>query len=684
MIELKHREDQTVRTPAASGAGSLREFLVCGRPALAADLVPLRAGRLTLFFDPETISIRRICLENREVIRGIYGAVRDSQWGTVPPRLQNLSSSMAADSFRLSFEVSCQQEGIDFFWRGEITGKSDSTVRYSFDGEARTTFLRNRIGLCVLHPILECAGVRASFARKNNWQVELALPRNIEPQIRGDAHFADMRTLAHEIRRGEWAHLDFEGEIFEMEDQRNWTDASFKTYAPSLGRPFPVETNAGSRISQSVTLSLTRDPTERAGRLLTAPVRSFAPALHTNAPLKLPDEASMQLPHLGLGWANHDTEPGATEVRRLAALRLAHLRVDLHLASPSWRTCLTRAAGEAKAMGAGLEMALHLPPQNDRIQLNALRDALHEHSIVPNRVIVFRDGHAATNSESLKLVRDVESLAGVPIGGGSNAHFCELNRARTLGEFDATAVDFVSWPITPQVHAFDDRSILETLEAQPHTATTARLFAEGRPLVVSPVTLRPRLSATGTSAKSPLAARELPAHVDPRQMSLFAAAWTLGSVAALTAAEVSSATYFETTGWSGLMETADGSPLRDKFPSIPGAVFPVYFVFAALAGFHRAAPVAGADTGSMASLVLFDDTGRRRIMLANLTDRGSKVEIEIGKTEAHGWMVDEANVEVASRKPGEFLRQCCRWTTVHDAVLEIELKRYAVAWFDLE
>jgi D-apionolactonase len=41
-----------------------------------------------------------------------------------------------------------------------------------------------------------------------------------------------------------------------MEDQRNWTDASFKTYSTPLELPFPVEVAAGERIFQRVVLSI--------------------------------------------------------------------------------------------------------------------------------------------------------------------------------------------------------------------------------------------------------------------------------------------------------------------------------------------------------------------------------------------------------------------------------------------
>ena len=40
-----------------------------------------------------------------------------------------------------------------------------------------------------------------------------------------------------------------EGDSFEMEDQRNWTDASFKVYGTPLKNLSPVEVKTGTKIS---------------------------------------------------------------------------------------------------------------------------------------------------------------------------------------------------------------------------------------------------------------------------------------------------------------------------------------------------------------------------------------------------------------------------------------------------
>jgi hypothetical protein len=59
--------------------------------------------------------------------------------------------------------------------------------------------------------------------------------------------------------------LDFEGDVFQTEDQRNWGDASYKTFCTPLSLPFPVQLQKGDTVWQRVTLHppLTVSPNSR-------------------------------------------------------------------------------------------------------------------------------------------------------------------------------------------------------------------------------------------------------------------------------------------------------------------------------------------------------------------------------------------------------------------------------------
>jgi hypothetical protein len=89
------------------------------------------------------------------------------------------------------------------------------------DGEARSTFRRNRIGFCILHPA-DCAGVACRVTQVNGAVEETTFPQAIS------AHqpFFNIQSIAQRVTPTLWAEVQFSGDIFEMEDQRNWTDAS--------------------------------------------------------------------------------------------------------------------------------------------------------------------------------------------------------------------------------------------------------------------------------------------------------------------------------------------------------------------------------------------------------------------------------------------------------------------------
>ncbi len=665
------------------------KFSLLGREESPPAPLRLQAGPLAMLFEPESAFLRRICMGNREVLRGIYMAVRDRNWGTVPVRVENLEQDIHSDSFELSFAVDCRAGDIHFRWNGQLSGNSDGTLRYAFDGEAVTTFLKSRIGFCVLHPLRECCGAPARYERTDGHRGEVPFPKLIEPQIFGRSTFSNLRRLAHEIRPGCWAELEFEGDLFETEDQRNWTDASFKTYCTPLALPFPVEIKAATRVRQVITLRLShRDQSgsvraESGGAVL---AKAMSVKKDDDAPgvaLAVPREPSGLMPKIGLGVASHRMPLNPQEVSRLSAVQLSHLRVDLRVADPGWPHLLSRAVTEAQQLGVALELALHLAHDGSGAVLVECRALLKRARIRVARVLVFRQSEPATSLGTLQLARRCLQLSEVAFGGGSDAHFCELNREQALGRFGLTAADFVSWPISPQVHAFDDVSVMENLEAQPHTVAAARAFAGNRPLVISPITLRPRFNAVATSEEG-LDPAQLPPQVDSRQLSLFAAAWTLGSIAALAAANVASLTYFETTGWRGLMETQPPSARHPLFSSLPGMIFPVYSVFAALAGFSRMAPVSQDDPSRnrLASLCLFDAQGKCRVLCANLTASDLPLVLDLGVerilvrtldfTGGHGVAEADAVLSWSGTAP----RNC------PSGVLRLPLPPYGLGWLD--
>ena len=208
----------------------------------------MRAGPLVAQL--EGADLRYVRLGDVELVRRLYVAVRDQNWGTVPMTLSNVELDAREDSFRLIFDARHTEREVDFRWRGELAGGADGSLDYSLDGVAESDFRYNRIGFCILHPA-ENAG-RRYRARTPDGMLEDTLPDTIGVQRIVDGLpapiFPSFEELEVEVAGGLWARFELEGDLFEMEDQRNWTDASFKTYSTPLRLGFPHEGNKGARI----------------------------------------------------------------------------------------------------------------------------------------------------------------------------------------------------------------------------------------------------------------------------------------------------------------------------------------------------------------------------------------------------------------------------------------------------
>lgn len=592
--------------------------LLTGQESLDPPRIQLAAGPVTLELDPVLGLVRYIRLGDRELLRGIYAAIRDSAWNTIPPKVSNLKVDRQARSFRVTFDVDCVAGGVDYSWQGDIQGSADGTVRFGFDGTARNGFQRNRIGFCVLHPLRECAGQPVTIRTADGKTQQGRFPDLISPH----QPFINIQAITHEVRPGQQAEVSFTGDVFEMEDHRNWTDGNYKTYCTPLAQPWPVNVKQGDRVQQSVTLRL---------------IGTVPAARATTDRLTFNITADRgRIPQVGFGLDPRQAKLTGTEVQRLRALKPDHLRVDLKLDQPDWQSALARARADAQALGARLECAVFL---TDAGQLQALAGEARELAVA--RWLVFAAGEKSTREPWLVQARK-QLPAGAVIASGTNEYFTELNRERP----PVAVSDAVCYSINPQVHAFDNASLIENLAAQRETVRTARSFVGDKWLAVTPVTLKPRFNPQA-KVQPPDEPGKLPARFDRRQPSLFGAVWTLGSLKYLGEAGANSATYYETVGLGGLMERA-------------GAVFPLYHVLADALEFRngRVTRTLSSDPLRFEALLL-ESLQQRRLMLANTTAEPQTIALPDGLgTARRSRLLAASSYEEAAMRPEQW-RQ--RW-----------------------
>jgi hypothetical protein len=584
----------------------------------------LKAGSLVCLY--QAGALRHIRAGETEILRMIYPAIRDPYWGTIPGTISDEQIEENRDAFSIRYKCRYREGDIDYLSSVQIRGSRDNSLAFSMEGEALSSFKKNRMGLNILHPIRQCAGRMCKVTTPEGREYSAEFPVDISPH----QPMKDIRSMAWTLAGEIHASLELSGEVFEMEDQRNWTDASYKTYCTPLALPFPVTVGKGETLQQAVYLKV------QTGRVKTHPDAA-------NRVILADKKTLSGFPDVGLCRSSEmlPMHPGDIGVIRNAGFR--HYRVDLPLYREGWAGILAGGAGEASALGLELEIGLFFG-EGHAAQLAALLEEIPKHGCPIARFLVFTRDHVH-NEQLTEAVIPVLRTAypGTGIGTGTNANFAELNRNRP----QTGLPDFLAWSINPQTHGVDPLTLVENLEGQKDTVVTARGFSEDKSICISPVTLKPRFNPVATTEeKGAVPGTKLPSRFDPRQASLFCAGWTLGSFKYLAESGVRSVTYFETTGRGGIIHGSNQALSPEIFMAASGDLYPVYFLFRELLKYREHNIVITESSHPLCFSSLWLEGKDDRIMvLANHTETRQRIPLPPGMKIRKSWVMDEYTIQ---------------------------------------
>ncbi|MEP6594982.1 MAG: hypothetical protein ABJA71_03505 [Ginsengibacter sp.] len=503
-----------------------------------AELSPLKkmnAGNISCFY--EAGNLRYIKSRDTEILRRIYSAVRDENWETIPATISGEKIEEYENGFSIKYTALYKTGAIHYRADFSIEGNTDNSIVFSMKGEALSNFKKNRIGLCVLHPIKEYAGRRVSITQTDGSIYKTVFPELISPH----QPFLNIRQMNWALDNGIDVQLNFEGDIFETEDQRNWTDSSYKTYSTPLDLPFPALVKAGEKIEQRITLHVTGN--------IKQGENNTTPRIY---------EEKISFPKIGYCRSNNQQSLTNEHVEILNQIPFDHYRVELQLYESSWQNVLLTAATEARLLQTKLELVtffddeyeqifdefiLHLEPVKDFISCILL---LHRNSKITPQVLM-QKGYAIIK----------QRFPVIEIGYGTDGHFAELNR--NLPQL--ISYDFVSFSLNPQAHAGDTRTLFENLERQADTVKTLKAGIGSKEIRVSPITLKKRKhsGAVSTTEQSMTIA-------DERQHTVFTAFWTLRCIQNLS--EAGHVTFYELMGDAGIISEKKPSPVYDVLKMI--------------------------------------------------------------------------------------------------------------------
>ena len=593
----------------------------------------LRAGALTAELD--TGNLRHIRYAGVEIIRAVSFIVRDRNWGTYNPTIEDLVVDERDDGFTVTYSARAGDDTQSFRYAARIEGSAQGTLDFSAEGHGETPFLTNRTGFVVLHPIAGVSGHPVTIEHVDGSIVESRFPEIIDPV----QPMMELRALTHEAAPGLKVTCRMEGDTYEMEDQRNWTDASYKTYVRPLALPWPYTLPKGERIEQAVRLTVSGT--------LAAPAAGNGPGSVTLG------ERIGTVPPLGLGL---DPSEISDTLAQSEALRLVGAKVLVGYYDPSLGHDAATLRGIVAAAGAlGAEPWLEAVVQSVEgfeAEIAALgREVEAMGSPFPTVLLSPLPDLKCTLPGSIwppapppRALFEAARRAfpKARIGGGMFSLFTEMNRKRPPTDL----IDLVSFTTTAMLHAGDDISITETLETLPAVALSARAIAGDKPYAVGPSAIGMRMNPYGEAPfANPDNIRQAMNFNDPRHRGLLGAAWALGFFARFAAGGASTITLGGTTGAFGLVHVKHAWP--QPFFDDEGGVFPMFHV---LRGMARLAgkPLRAVTTPDTIEAIATESGDGVELWLANRT--GSEQSVTLPGTPRDLFLLDADSFVAASQE----------------------------------
>lgn len=577
----------------------------------------LRAGLLSVDFIDG--GLRNICYAGHEVLRAIAYIVRDKDWGTYAPTISNLQLSQSAEQFSVVYDARCNDpDGQQLEYTIRIVGHTSGTLQVEANATAITDFLTCRSGFCVLHPINGLAGAPVTITHTDDSTETSVFPALIAPW----QPFKDIQAIRHQVAPGLQATCQFEGDVFEMEDQRNWSDASYKTYVRPLARPWPYVIAQGETGAQSIWLQIESNVGQ--------PCTPLPAAQQTIVTLS---KTSTRLPKIGIAITPEECLSTLQNIECMHAISPHIVLCHFDPLIGHGTQALAGFAALAEHYRADYILECVLPGVSDPgIELAAIAAQIAVSGFKPDGIAICPSidrqsvppGSVWPPCPTFQQIYRAARLAFPDrrLGGGMFSYFTELNRKRP----PFVDLDWVTHNTNPIVHAADDLSVMQTLEALPHITRSCRaMMGADKPYWIGPVSIGMRQNPYGSRTMPNPDRQRIPmAGSDPRQQGLFGAAWLLGYAAQVASAGLEVLTLGALIGPLGVLAQNPSQEYvhtQDQGASSGLRRYPAFHIVAGLAKLAEATLIACHTTqpGKILAIAGIDRLGQTTLWLANLT-----------------------------------------------------------------
>jgi len=386
-----------------------------------------------------------------------------------------------------------------------------------------------------------------------------------------------IRALTHEVLPGVSVCCRMTGEAFEMEDQRQWNDASYKTYVRPLDLPWPYTIPKAEKFEQSIELSIINS-VEKSTQI--QPKHDLQRCTISISKAKTPKP----MPQIGLGLEPQHLA-GALECQALLT-RLAPQQMVL------WYELDKHSVDH-------LKQATHL--------CNSINAKIELQAVIPDN-----DFKAEIAELAIRCRQEKINLSAIHV-----APAMYLN----------SLMPGPSWPNVTKLATLYDEVRLQFPDIA--IVKTCRSFSPSTPYHVGPSSIAMRFNPYGAkTVDNPNNKRVAMSRMDPRQRGLLNAAWTTGYAAHMIRGDIDCINLHAPTGEFGIFNHQE-TWQRPGFDGSDKEVYPVYSVLAGLTAAAGKPQLCSHSSMSREVEVFgYEDNGKHVVWIANLTGDLRIIQIE--------------------------------------------------------
>jgi len=447
----------------------------------------------------DNLFLRNIKYNNIEILKLISFLVRDKNWNNYSPEI--IKTSSYKKDKKLHFEFDLKYGEVEQLEVKLLLLISSNSVKLIANGKFLTDFWTNRIGFNLLLPLDGVVNQQVIVSKSDHTTETIKYPLIIQP----DQPMAKFNNLSYEMFNAIALNIRFDGIHFEMEDQRNWGDASYKIYSGSLLDPFPYKENKNSAFHQEVEITVR----EKNNSLEFIPNQNILP-------VSTKEEYTM--PKIGIKIHNE------TDGSELVNVDFLYHLVDFESNTES-KPNLNHLPIYLVALIDHTKKVDHIIEEiKDYIIINKIN--VDKLLICPK--IYLNSFQPAGDWPSVPKLGDYykeakTQLPDIQIFSGMVTNFTELNRKKPDGEFDG-----INFSFTPIVHDASDYGVLDTPNSIKFILHSINNFTKDTPIHIGPMTLGMHFNPYGEKLATNIDKVRLEmTDLDPRHDSLISLNWTI-------------------------------------------------------------------------------------------------------------------------------------------------------------